>query len=305
MQQPESPRAKKRIFRPLDVIVFVVVAGLVVWFVQKTATTLDYHWKWSIIPQYLLRTDEASGGLVPGLLLRGLFTTLRLSIWGGLIAMILGLVFGLMRVSPRLFYRQLATTYVELVRNTPPLVIVFVFYFFIGDQLMSLMHMDALVVHLSSEPQTVIPILFGPVEQLPQFVSATITIGLFEGAYIAEIVRAGVESLERGQWEASCAQGLTRRQQLRFIILPQALTRMLPALAGQFISTIKDSSIVAIISIQELTYQGLQIMAATYRTFEIWITILLLYFVLTFLCSTLVDALERKVNANGVHRFDR
>lgn len=281
------------------------MTGLVAWFVHKTTTTLDYNWKWSIIPQYLLRTDEASGGLVPGLLLQGLFTTLRLSVWGGLVATVLGLLFGLMRVSPRLFYRQISTTYVELVRNTPPLVIVFVFYFFVGDQLMALMNMEGLVMWLSKEPRAFLPVLFGPVEQLPQFLSATITIGLFEGAYIAEIVRAGVESLELGQWEASCAQGFTRRQQLRFIILPQALTRMLPALAGQFISTIKDSSIVAIISIQELTFQGLQIMAATYRTFEIWITVLGLYFVLTFICSSLVDALERRINVNGTQHFDR
>lgn len=295
MNKTDSLRAKK-LFRPLDVFVLLAAAGAGAWFVYETTVALDYNWKWSIIPQYLLRTDEASGELVPGLLLQGLFTTLRLSLWGGLVATVLGLVFGLMRVSPKLFFRQLSVTYVELVRNTPPLVIVFVFYFFIGDQILTLLSVDRLVAWLSTESRTVVPFLFGPVEQLPQFVSATITIGLFEGAYIAEIVRAGVESVEKGQWEASASQGLSRYQQLRHIVLPQALRRMLPALAGQFISTIKDSSIVAIISIQELTFQGLQIMAATYRTFEVWITILALYFVLTFICSTAVDALERKLN---------
>lgn len=119
-----------------------------------------------------------------------------------------------------------------------------------------------------------------------------ITLAIFEAAYIAEIVRAGIESIERGQWEASYALGLTRRQQMRHVILPQAARRILPPLAGQFISTIKDSAIVSVISIQELTFQGLELMSATYLTFEIWITITILYLILTLSLSLAVGRLE-------------
>ena len=102
---------------------------------------------------------------------------------------------------------------------------------------------------------------------------------LYEGAYITEIVRAGIQSVERGQWEASYALGLSWWQQMRYVILPQAIQRIIPPLAGQFISTIKDSAIVSVISIQELTYQGMQLMAATYLTFEVWTTVALMYLV--------------------------
>ena len=124
------------------------------------------------------------------------------------------------------------------------------------------------------------------------FLSAVVTIALFEGAYITEIIRAGIQSIEKGQWEASYALGLTRFQQMRHVILPQAVKRILPPMAGQFISAIKDSAIVSVISIQELTFQGMELMAATYLTFEIWITIALLYLVLALALSLSVERLE-------------
>jgi polar amino acid transport system permease protein len=132
--------------------------------------------------------------------------------------------------------------------------------------------------------------------RFPRFLSALITLALFEAAYIAEIVRAGIESVEPGQWEASASLGMTRIQSLRLVILPQALQRMLPALAGQFISIIKDSAIVSVISIEELTFQAQQLMTTTYRSFEIWTLVLVMYFVLTFLCSLAVRKLELAVN---------
>ena len=103
---------------------------------------------------------------------------------------------------------------------------------------------------------------------------------------------AGSAGNREGQWEASAALGMTRRQQMRHIIFPQAFRRILPPLAGQFISTIKDSAIVSVISIQELTFQGMELMAATFMTFEIWITIMVLYLILCLVCSLSVERLE-------------
>lgn len=279
-------------FTTLDAVLVLLVAGVGGYVVYQATIGLEYRWDWSVIPQYILRYDTASGEWFSGMLLKGLFTTLRLSIWGALLATLFGTTAGLLRVSPRLFWRQLAGTYVGLVRNTPPLVIVFVFYFFIGDQIMNALGMVDLSYKLADESRPLLEVLLGPTDQLPQLLSAIITIALFEGAYIAEIVRAGIESVENGQWEASCALGFSRFQQMAYIILPQAFQRMLPALAGEFISTIKWTSIVAVISIQELTFQGMQLMTTTYRTFETWITILGMYFILTFLCSILVRKLE-------------
>jgi polar amino acid transport system permease protein len=127
------------------------------------------------------------------------------------------------------------------------------------------------------------------------FLSALLTLALFEGAYITEIIRAGILSIEKGQWEAASALGMSPAERMRHIILPQAIPRMLPPLAGQFISTIKDSAIVSVISIQELTFQGMELMASTYLTFEIWITITGLYLLLTLSFSLAVSVLESRL----------
>ncbi|WP_207262175.1 amino acid ABC transporter permease [Desulfovibrio sp. Huiquan2017] len=280
----------------LDAAILAALAGFFGYVLFKAATGLNYHWKWEIIPQFLVRFDERTGSWAPGLLTQGLFTTIRLSVWSGLLAMVLGVFMGLFRVSPSLFKRQVGAVYVGLIRNTPPLVLIFVFYFFVGDQIMTLLGVDRLIYALSDGAREVLGWFFGPMNRFPRFLSALITLALFEAAYIAEIVRAGIESVEPGQWEAAAGTGLTRVQSLLYVILPQALQRMLPALAGQFISIIKDSAIVSVISIEELTFQAQQLMTTTYRSFEIWTLVLAMYFVLTFLCSLLVRKWELRLN---------
>ena len=275
-----------------DAVTLAALAGVVGYVLYRAVVGLNYHWHWEAIPQYLIRYDGVNHVWKPGLLTQGLMTTLRLSLWSGVLAMIAGLVMGLFRVSPSLFKRQLAGTYVGLIRNTPPLVLIFIFYFFIGDQIMALLHVENLMAGLSETMRNALSWPFGPMNRFPQFLSAILTLALFEGAYIAEIVRAGVQSVETGQWEAATGLGMTRMQAMRHVILPQALQRMLPALAGQFISIVKDSAIVSVISIEELTFQGQQIMTTTYRSFEVWITVFAMYFVLTFLCSSAVRRLE-------------
>ncbi len=115
---------------------------------------------------------------------------------------------------------------------------------------------------------------------------------IYEGAYISEIVRGGINGVSKGQWEAAWSMGLSQAQTFRLVVLPQAFRRTAFPLAGQFISTIKDSAIVSVISVQELTFQGMELMAATFLTFEIWITITLLYFLLTFSLSRTISFFE-------------
>lgn len=277
---------------PLDIILLSALAGLIVYIGYRVTAELHYQWNWGIIPQYLFRYDDEGQRWVPNLLMHGFFTTIRLSIWSTILASVLGTAAGFLRLSSSLFKRMLGRTYVELVRNTPPLVLIFIFYFFLGDQLMTFLQVDELVRGSSDTTKQVLSVLFAPPARVPAFLSAVLTLALYEGAYITEIIRAGIQSIEKGQWEASYALGLSWWQQMRYVILPQALQRILPALAGQFISAIKDSAIVSVISIQELTFQGLELMAATYLTFEVWITITLLYFLLTGACSLAVRRLE-------------
>lgn len=280
-------------FTFLDVMILLIVAAGALVIFHRIRDGLHYRWEWEAIPQYLLRRDPATGTWTPNVLLQGFFATIRLSIWATLFASLIGTAMGLLRMSAGRFRRWVGCAYVELTRNTPPLVLVFLFYFFIGEQILPGVGLEAWIRRQSSETQALATALLAPPGRLTAFVSAVVTLSIFEGAYIAEIVRAGVQSIEKGQREAAAALGLTRRQCMRYIILPQAIQRILPPLGGQFISTIKDSAIVSVISIQELTFRGMELMAATYLTFETWITITGLYFILTFGCSLIFGRLEK------------
>lgn len=275
----------------------LILAGAVYLFYRIKAG-LHYKWDWGAVPQYLFRHDPETHRWLPNMLMQGLFTTIRLSIWGTFLATIIGTLMGLFRVSRSLFYRLLGRTYVEIIRNLPPLVLIFIFYFFISSQIMPFVGLERFITQCPKGVLIAITFLFGPLPMLHAFFSATITLAVFEGAYITEIIRAGIQSIEKGQWEASYALGLSRRQQMRYVILPQAVQRVLPPLAGQFISTIKDSAIVSVISIQELTFQGMELMSATYLTFEIWITITIMYLFMALILSQGVGNLEMRMRRN-------
>ncbi|MBN1830194.1 MAG: amino acid ABC transporter permease [Deltaproteobacteria bacterium] len=291
-------RIKKK-FSPLDAALCIATTAVVLFVIHRVSTDLNYRWNWSVIPQYLFRYDEATSRWIPNLLMQGFFMTIKLSLWAMVLATIVGTAIGLLRMSGSLFFRMIARSYVELLRNVPPLVLIFIFYFFIGDQLMAVIGAEEFIRSRSPELQRFFSIIFAPPSSFSAFLSALTTLVLYEGAYITEIVRAGIESIERGQWEASASTGLAKWQQLRFVVLPQAVRRTLPPLAGQFISTIKDSAIVSVVSIQELTFQGMELMAATYLTFEIWITVTALYFILTFSLSLAMRRLELRFRQHG------
>ncbi|MFO7706709.1 MAG: amino acid ABC transporter permease [Desulfobacterales bacterium] len=276
----------------LDALIAAGLAAGTAYLFYRVRVGLNYHWDWGAIPQYLFRYDAEQGGWVPNVITTGLIMTIRLSLWATLIATLIGVGMGLLRVGRNRFGRMAAAAYVELTRNTPPLVLIFIFYFFIGDQLLSTADLELRIREQSPGVQTLFSMLLAPPGRLTAFLSAVVTLSIFEGAYITEIVRAGIQSIERGQHEAAAALGFTRWQRMRHVILPQAVQRILPTLGGQFISTIKDSSIVAVISIPELTFRGMELMAATYLTFETWITITGLYFMLTFGCSLAMRRME-------------
>jgi polar amino acid transport system permease protein len=276
----------------LDITLLLLLLAAAIYVLHRIKVGLHYNWDWGSIPQYLIRYDEGNERWVSNILMQGLFTTIRLSLWSTVFATFIGTAIGLCRLSKGLFSRLIGRTYVELIRNLPPLVLVFIFYFFLTDQIMASIGVDEFVKSLSENMQALLTFFFASPPLFSPFLSGLITLALYEGAYIAEIVRAGIQSIERGQWEASHALGLSWWQQMRYVILPQATQRILPPLAGQFISTIKDSAIVSVISIQELTFQGMELMSATYLTFEVWITVTALYFILTMALSLSVERLE-------------
>jgi polar amino acid transport system permease protein len=201
--------------------------------------------------------------------LTGLILTLQISALSIILGVIIGLITGLARLSSSPAPKWLAIGYIELIRGTPLLVQIYIFYFFIGQ-------------------------VFG----LSNFMAGVLALSFFAGAYIAEIIRAGIQSIHRGQMEAARSLGMNYPQAMRYIILPQAFKRILPPLAGQFISLIKDSSLVGVIALVELTRAGREIGTSTFNYFEVFFTVAVLYLVLTFSLSMVVQYLERRFAAS-------
>ena len=287
------PARKKARLKPIDYAIFALVVAAVIYVVYRVDSVLVYKWNWDRVLLFVIRRDD-DGSLVPNLLLIGLLTTLRLAFWGTITAAIIGLVMGLCRTSSNLFLRMVARLYVELIRNIPPVVFIFVFYFFISGQIMPLLGVDEFARDASPETAGVIEFLFSPIGLFSNFLAGMICLAMFEGAYITEIVRAGIQSIERGQWEAARAIGLSRFNVQRDVILPQAIRKILPPLAGQFITLVKDSAIVSLISIQELTFVAVEVAASTTKVFETWIIVGFMYFVVCYSFAVLFARLEKR-----------
>lgn len=286
-------RQKTKTVTVLDGFILALILTFFCYVAYRLFYSLNYKWNWQIIPTYLVRFDPETGRWTANVLLEGFFTTIKLSIWGTLFAAFIGFSIGLMRVSPRLFFILIGRTYVETIRNTPPLVLVFIFYYFISDQLFTFLGIEDFFRSCPDTIQSVLTFFFAEPGRIVSFFSGVLTLSLFQGAYIAEIVRAGIQAIDTGQWEAGKTLGLSRWKCMRLVVLPQATRIMLPPLANEFINTIKWSSIVSIISIQELTFQGFQVMASTQATIEVWLTLSVMYLSLCLTLSLVVKKIEQ------------
>ena len=241
----------------------LLTAGLV-WLGAQSINSLGYHWQWYRVPRYLFVSVD--GHWQPGLLLQGLGVTFQIVGFSLVLAALFGLAAALMRLSGSFVARTLARCYLEAVRNTPLLIQLFFLYFVVS-----------------------------PILDISRFNTAVLTLSLFEGAYASEIFRAGILSIEKGQWEAGYSSGLKTAGIYRYIILPQAVRRILPPLTSQAVSLIKDSALVSTIAIYDLTMQGQSIVAETFLTFEIWFTVALIYLFVAVIVSGLARLLENRM----------
>jgi len=246
----------------VDLIKFIAASAFIIWLIYAGGSHSNYNWQWYRVPQYFGKFTN--GSFIQGPLLRGLMVTLQVSLVSFVLSSLMGLLAALCRLSNLISLRIIARTYLELIRNTPLLVQLFFIYFVIA-----------------------------PVMDLSRFASAVLALSLFEGAYASEIIRAGIIGIPKGQWEASAALGLSRYRIYRHIILPQAMTQMIPPLAGQTISLVKDSALVSTIALYDLTMEGQMIIAETYMVFELWFAIAGVYLVLTIALSLLTRQMEQ------------
>ncbi len=288
---PKPPRAR---LTRLDYALMVGLAALVLYVVYRVNDVLVYTWNWSRVLGFVARFDNDTGAWVPNLLLHGLATTIRLSIWATLLATVFGVVMGYWRTSRNLTLRIISRGYVELIRNIPPVVFIFIFYFFVSSQIFPALGLEDIDRQGDFVSSAAFTLLFGSPELLSNFLAGMLCLALFEGAYITEIVRAGIQSIDNGQWEAARAIGLSRYRVLHDVILPQAVRKILPPLAGQFITLIKDSAIVSLISIQELTFLATDVASSTTKVFETWIIVAGMYFVICYSFAVLFKYLEQR-----------
>jgi len=277
----------------LDYVILLALACFVAFVWIRIDGTLNYKWNWSIIPNYIIRYDAEDGRWIPNLLLRGLITTIRVCLYASVLALVLGTLLGIARCASNLTIRMLARTYVEFLRNIPPVVILFIFYFFLSEQLVAALGIERRARGIARQDNAAVwEFFFGDMRLFPSLLSGVIVLALFESAFVGEIVRSGIQSIERGQREAARTIGLSAIDTLRFIILPQAFKKVLPPLANEFITLIKYSSIISLVSVQELTYSTVELVASTRAIFEAWITTAAMYFVICFGLSLLFRRLE-------------
>jgi polar amino acid transport system permease protein len=256
-------KPRKKITPLLDVIKYLFVVAVFIGVIINGTRQMGYNWQWYRIPPYLF--SITNGQFTIGPLIEGLMVTLRITMISLVLAFVFGLITAIFRLSNSFLARSVGRGYLEIIRNTPLLVQLFFIYFVVS-----------------------------PVFDISAFTSAVLALSLFEGAYASEILRAGIVSVHRGQWEAAFSIGLNRYQTYRLIVMPQAVRKILPPLTSQAVSLIKDSALVSTIAIYDLTMQGQAIVAKTFLVFEVWFTVAAIYLAITMALSVTVYYMEKR-----------
>ena len=315
----------------ISIGIFIVLVIGIAASLYYSALKIDYVWRWFRIPQYFVYQDQVEiraqiageiesirfkdnkamiriksddenevhtvptsdirvdeGDLISpgdilatykkwrvGILMQGLWLTLKVSIIAIVFGILIGLFAGIARISSNPALKWSAITYIEFIRGSPLLVQIFIWYFVLGTLINNILSQKG-------------------IGQIPPLWFGVAALACFAGAYVAEMVRAGIQSIHFGQIEAANSLGMTYVQSMRYIVLPQALRRILPPLAGQFISLIKDSSLLGLIAIRELTKATREVITTSLQPFELWFVCAILYLVLTFSLSMFVQYLERR-----------
>ncbi len=243
----------KKVFKPENIWVFILIA-LISWMIFIILTGEEYI--------------KASEFILPGLQITFLSTFVSF-----FIAIFLGLFLGIGRISNNIFFSNLSRTYIEFIRGIPVLILIFTVAFVVAPNAAEFFNINN--------------------GKVPMIVRAIIALSIFYAAYIAEVFRAGIESVPEGQKEGGSSLGLNEKQIMRYIVLPQAFRNMLPALGNDFIAMMKDSSLLSVLAVQDLTYKGRLYAGSTFRFNETYLVLTVLY-----LCITLfLSILQRKVEA--------
>ena len=254
VRHPRDP-ASAQVARSLwQIAQAVILFAVIAWLIHAGAAAMEYRWQWYRVGPFFYRIID--GEFIPGPLIKGIIVTVQLAGVSSVLSILIGALTAIGRMSNSIAGRAIATIY------TPLLVQLFMFYF-----------------------------VLAPIFGIDRFWAGVLCLAAFEGSFAAEIIRGGIQAVERGQYEAGDATGLSKFDKYRYVIIPQALPLILPPLTGLLISLIKHSAIVSVIAVAELTTEGLNLISDTYMAFEIG-----MYLVLTTSLSVLVNILEVKMN---------
>ena len=269
---PDRRRRPRERFDPIKYLrsltqIFWAIGTFAVigWLIWKGAQAMEYNWQWYRVEPFFYRIVD--GEFIWGPLYRGLIVTLQLASISGVLAILIGLATAFARLSESRAGNIIASVYLEAIRNTPLIVQLFLFYF-----------------------------VLAPILGIDRFWAGILCLAFFEGSFAAEIIRGGIQGVDRGQFEAGNAIGLTPWNKYTYIIIPQALPLILPPLTGLLISLIKHSAIVSVIAVSELTTTGLNLISDTFMAFEIWFIVAGIYLALTITLSIVVGQLEKKMS---------
>jgi len=251
-----------------SIALYLILIYLLVRLTLNGAGAMGYSWQWYRVPEYLFRfTDD---GFEWGEIARGLAATLELSLLSFLLAAGLGAIVALLRMSKLVVGTAIAVAFLEIVRNTPLLVLLYLFYY-----------------------------VLGPIFALDRYAAAVLCLGVYHAALVSEILRAGVNSVDGGQLEAARSVGMSNTQAYRHIVLPQAMKFLLPPMTGEAVHLIKSSAIVSVIAVVEMTTVGRNIIADTYMSFEIWFTIAAVYLLVILVLSLAASQMEKRYAIAG------
>lgn len=258
-------RLTRTVWQVAQAIVVFAAISFLIW---RGALAMDYHWQWYRIRPFFYRIVDDQ--VIWGPLLTGLLQTLKLAGISSVIAISIGLAVALARLSSSISGRIVAKWYLELIRNTPLLVQLFIFYF-----------------------------VLAPIFGVDRFWTGVLCLSFFEGSFAAEIIRGGIIGVDKGQYEGAEAIGLNAVDKYRFIVIPQSLPLILPPLTGLIISLIKHSAIVSVIAVSELTTEGLNLISETFMAFEVWFLVAGIYLVVTISLSIGVSLFETSLNKSS------
>ena len=243
-----------------------------------------------LIIAFMIRAKPEPFAKIFVFLLDGILVTLRMTITSFFLILLIGLIGGIGRLSKNPIIYGIATLYVEVIRGIPLLVQLLFIWFALPQLLDGLGHLLLKAPVVAGVGRWLLEM------RMPPFVAAVLGLSICYGAYMAEIFRAGIESIPKGQMEAARSLGMSYFQAMRYVILPQAFRVILPPVGNEFVALLKDSSLVSVLAVSDLTRRGREYMARTFESLETWTMVALIYLVLTLFFSRMVRIVEGRVH---------